>query len=69
MKFINQVERLQTLNRLIKNERTGTPEELASCLNLGKRTLFEYIDYLKDIVWTSVMIEKEKLTSMQMIVF
>jgi hypothetical protein len=47
MNFIRQIERLQRLNHLIKNECTGTPDELAERLSLKKSQLYEILDVLK----------------------
>jgi len=48
MEFIRQIERLQLLNKLVKEQRTGKPEELAARLGIGRRQLYVYIEYLKD---------------------
>ncbi|MCC5931059.1 MAG: HTH domain-containing protein [Cyclobacteriaceae bacterium] len=48
MNFIRQIERLQMLNKLIREERTGTPEELADRLGVSRRQLYTYFDLLKD---------------------
>jgi predicted DNA-binding transcriptional regulator YafY len=48
MNFIRQIERLQILNKLIREERTGTPEELAERLGVSRRQLYTYFDLLKD---------------------
>lgn len=48
MNFIRQIERLQMLNKLICEERTGTPEELADRLGVSRRQLYSYFDLLKD---------------------
>ncbi|GAA0880577.1 hypothetical protein GCM10009119_35470 [Algoriphagus jejuensis] len=48
MEFIRQIERLQLLNKLVKERRTGSPEELAERLGIGRRQLYVYIEYLKD---------------------
>ena len=48
MEFIRQIERLQLLNKLVKEQRTGRPEELAERLGIGRRQLYVYIEYLKD---------------------
>lgn len=47
MNFYRQIEQLQTLNNLIKQERTGTPSELAERLNISRSKLYEMIDTLK----------------------
>ena len=47
MKLINQIEKLQKLNKLISEEKTGTPEEFAEYLNISKSKLYELLDDLK----------------------
>jgi predicted DNA-binding transcriptional regulator YafY len=47
MKFIKQIERLQKLNKLIRQQNTGNPDELAVKLNLKRSQLYEVIDQLK----------------------
>jgi len=47
MKAFEQLERLTRLSRLIKQEKTGTPEEFASCLHISRRRLFEHLDELR----------------------
>ena len=47
MNFIRQVERYQKLNKLIYQQSTGTPSELAERLNLKRSQLYEVIDLLK----------------------
>ena len=47
MKAFEQLERLTRINRLIKEEKTGTPEEFASRMHIGKRRLFEHLDELR----------------------
>ncbi|MEO9870336.1 MAG: DNA-binding protein [Ekhidna sp.] len=49
MNFLHQIERLQKLNKLIEQERTGTPEELASRLRVKERTLYEILDSIKSL--------------------
>ncbi len=48
MNFIRQIERMQILNKLIKEQRTGTPKELAERLGISRRQLYTYLDYLRD---------------------
>lgn len=48
MNYKEFIEKRETLKRLIKSERTGTAEELADRLCFSRRTLFNYIDSLKD---------------------
>ena len=47
MNFIKQVERFQKLNKLISQQNTGTPSELAERLNLKRSQLYEVLDLLK----------------------
>ena len=47
MNFIKQIERLQLLNKLIKQESTGTPEELAKRLGISRRRLYDLIGDLE----------------------
>jgi len=42
------LERLQKLHRLIVNETTGTPKELATRLRVSERLIFCLLDELKD---------------------
>jgi transcriptional antiterminator len=48
MNFFRQIERLQLLNKLIKEQRTGSPEELAERLGVSRRQLYAYLEYMKD---------------------
>jgi biotin operon repressor len=47
MNFIRSVERLQLLNDLILQNRTGSPEELAKRLGVSRSYLYVMIDELK----------------------
>lgn len=49
MNFIKQIERFQILSKLIQEQNTGSPEELANRLNLSRRQLYNYLESLKDI--------------------
>ncbi len=49
MKAFEQLERFQQIIKLIKHERTGTPEEFASRLHIGKRRLYEHLDDIRDM--------------------
>lgn len=49
MKAIEQMERLQRMNELIKAESTGTPEEFADKLGISRRQLYAEIEYFKDL--------------------
>lgn len=48
MKTIKNLERLQGLHNLIKNEATGAPQELAAKMDVSERTIYILIDQLKD---------------------
>jgi transcriptional antiterminator len=48
MNFIRQIERMQLLNKLIKDQRTGSPEELSERLGISRRQLYAYLEYMKD---------------------
>jgi predicted DNA-binding transcriptional regulator YafY len=45
---IEKVKKLEYLHQLISHKATGTPENCAQKLNICERTLYRYIDYLKD---------------------
>ncbi|MGC9355095.1 MAG: hypothetical protein ACP5D9_14710 [Mariniphaga sp.] len=47
MKAIEQLERLKKINKLIKSERTGTPEEFAGELGICQSHLYNLIEELK----------------------
>lgn len=47
MNFRKYIERIKYLDELIRKERTGTPEELASRLNISRSQLYNIIDELK----------------------
>lgn len=49
MEFIRQIERFQLLNKLIKDQRTGSPEKLAERIGVSRRQLYVYLEYLKDM--------------------
>lgn len=42
------IERINTIDRLIKIRGTGAPYKLAEKLNISERTLYYYISFLKD---------------------
>lgn len=48
MNFSKQIERLQIVDKYIKEKSTGTPEEFASLLRISKRQLFRILEELKD---------------------
>jgi len=47
--FIKEIERIQMLNKLIDNRRTGNPDEFSKRLGISRSQLYLLIDYLKDI--------------------
>lgn len=49
MEFIRQIERLQLMNKLLKEQRTGNPEQLAERLGVSRRQMYVYLEYLKDL--------------------
>jgi len=49
MKFIEKVNQLQRVDQLIRMKATGTPEKLASRLEVSKRTVFELIAFMKSL--------------------
>lgn len=49
MKFVEQIERLQYLDKLIRKKSTGTPDELAYRLGISRSQLYNLISYLNDI--------------------
>jgi predicted DNA-binding transcriptional regulator YafY len=48
MEFIKQIERLQLLNKLVREQRTGSLKELAKRIGVSRRQLYAYLEYLKD---------------------
>lgn len=49
MKALEQLERLQRMNQLIKAERTGNPDEFSERLGISRRQLYSYIESIKDM--------------------
>ena len=49
MKAIIQLERLERIDQLIRLHATGKPSELATKLNISISTLYELLNYLKDL--------------------
>jgi plasmid maintenance system antidote protein VapI len=47
MKIIEQLERLELLHKLIEQERTGDPNNLANRLGISRSALYNLIDELK----------------------
>ncbi len=48
MKNLKNLERLQQVHNLIQQEKTGTPKELASLLNISERSVHLLLEQLKD---------------------
>ena len=48
MEFIRQIERFQLLNKLVKEQRTGRPEELAKRLGVSRAKLYLMLEELRD---------------------
>lgn len=48
MEFIKQIERLQLLNKLVREKRTGSPEELAERLAVSRAKLYLILEELRD---------------------
>ena len=48
MEFIKQIERIKLLNKLVKEERTGSPEELAVRLGVSRSKLYLILEELRD---------------------
>ncbi len=49
MKTIKNLERLQQIHQLIVQEKTGTPKQLASRLQISERSVHLLLAYLKDL--------------------
>lgn len=49
MKAFEQLERFQQIIKMIKQEKTGTPEEFADHLQIGKRRLYEHLDNFREM--------------------
>ncbi len=47
MYFIHQIEKIQKLNKLVEEEKTGTPSEFAEKLHISRSKLYELLDTLK----------------------
>lgn len=48
MEFIRQVERLQMLNKLVREQKTGSPDELAQRLGVSRSKLYLILEELRD---------------------
>jgi biotin operon repressor len=49
MKAFEQLERLKRMNRLIREERTGSPEEFAISLGVSSSHLYRCIEDIKEM--------------------
>lgn len=47
MKVFEIIERLEKINKCLKEERTGTAKEFAQKIGVSRSSLFNYFDYLK----------------------
>jgi predicted DNA-binding transcriptional regulator YafY len=47
MKLLEQIDRINRLDEMIKHRRTGTPSQLARRLNLSTSMVYKLIDELK----------------------
>ena len=47
MRLFEYVDKLSIFDKLVRQERTGTPGELAERLSIGRSTLYEMIDELR----------------------
>lgn len=48
MKFVQYVEKLETIKYLAEHKRAGTPRELALKLNVSERTVLRMVQQLRD---------------------
>ena len=49
MKFAEQIERLQYLDKLIQSRSTGSPSELAERLGISRSQIYNLIGYINDV--------------------
>ncbi|MBS3771790.1 MAG: HTH domain-containing protein [Bacteroidales bacterium] len=49
MDFYQRLVKLERIHRSILTRSTGTPAQLASKVNIARRTLYEYLDQLKSL--------------------
>ncbi len=49
MNAIEQINRLQRIDQFIRTESTGCPKDFAAKLNISASTLFELLNYLKQL--------------------
>ena len=47
MKIIESIERIQILHKLMSEEKTGTPNDLAQRLGISRSTLYNLLEELK----------------------
>lgn len=47
MKVFEIIERLEKINKCLKEEKTGTANEFAAKIGISRSMLFNYFDYLK----------------------
>jgi len=45
----NYLDRMNTLNRLIRIKGTGTPQQLAKKMEISERTLYDLLTLMKDM--------------------
>lgn len=63
MKTIEQINRLQRIDQLIRTKSTGCPDDFARKLNISVSTLFELLNCLKQI-GADIKYNRDKLTYM-----
>lgn len=49
MNILRNIERIQMLHKLIKDEKTGTPDSLSHRLDISRASLYNLLDELKSI--------------------
>jgi transcriptional antiterminator len=49
MNFVKQIERLILLNRLISQQNTGSPEDIAQRLNVSVRQVYNLLEMIRDL--------------------
>jgi len=47
MVVFKHIQRLEKINKLISENRTGTPDEFAKRIGVGRRQLYNYLDELR----------------------
>ncbi|HAX95776.1 MAG TPA: hypothetical protein DCY35_04540 [Prolixibacteraceae bacterium] len=48
MKALEQIDRLITMNNLIRTHHTGSPEQFCKRMNISRRQLFTCLEFLRD---------------------